>query len=675
MTRDPLPAVLAVALSLLFPVHSQASDVLAWWRFEDVPPGRWLEAQMGSRRRPFTTTADSSGHGHDLRTFNTRPTLYPPDTSPGFTPDVPTATVAGGTPNRGSVRFNGQQYLYTTDATVDGPLYVRPNAPFTVEGMFKLAALPYDYDGRPQVVLCKAASPVVDPVQLAVEDAPPLTTRPGGPASRPTTDRSAGQPSTRPATRPATTRAVTRPAFEGPTERVNDHPVQPIECYVAGTNAWPEPAGGVEVDRFAVVLVDAAGHSRVLQSDRPLTAGRWYGFAVVHDGRRAALYLADLTTAGGYERQSSTVVLRGGLYPCPGAWMVGCGLVDDVREDWFQGWVDEIRLSAGAIAPDRLLAAGTRPAPPPPASPAHGTGPAPDSVVHGLADPDVLLDAGTYYLYGTRDQVGFPVYTSTDLLHWARGPDVFRRRPGLWGVGRYWAPSVIKYHDRYYLFYSALGHLPASGQRLSHRICVAVADDPRGPFQPLVAPLPLIGKAVIDPAAFVDPASGHAYLYFVADMSENEVSQVFVAQLNDDLTGTVGEPVLCIQPSQAWEGKLWNEGPHVFQWQGVYVMTYSAQFWHGPDYGVGFATSRSPTGPWTKDPANPVLQHWRGLFGSGGDCVVPMPDGKDYAIVFHADGPPDSHRRDTYVDRLVVTPDPRLGVMLTPRAWSPPVRQ
>jgi hypothetical protein len=662
---------LAIASALLIPTVATAADTLAWWRFEDVPPGQWLAARMGGRRR-FTITADSSGHGHGLRTFNTDPTLYPPDTSPEFQPDVGSLTVTGGVANARSVRFNGQQYLYTVDATVDAPLYDRPNAPFTVEGMFKLAATPYDYDGRPQVVLCKAASPVADPVQLAVENAPPLTTRPSGPG--PSTTRASTRPAT---TRSTTTRAATLPAFEGPTERVNDHPVRPVECYVAGTNAWPEPAGGVPVDHFAAVLVDAAGRSHVLRSDQPMVADRWYAFAVVYDGRRAALYLDDLAAGGGYTQQATIARLPGGLYPCRGPWMVGCGLVDDVRQDWFQGWVDEVRLSAGAVPSDRLLAAGVRPAPPLPASASHGAGRAPDSIFHGLADPDVLLDGGTYYLYGTRDQVGFPVYTSTDLLHWNRGPDVFRRRPGMWGVGRYWAPSVMKFDDRYYLFYSCLGRLPASGERMSHRVCVAVADHPDGPFEPHAAPLPLIGKAVIDPAAFVDPASGHAYLYFVADMSENEVSQIFVVQLNDDLTGVVGEPTLCIQPSQTWEGKFWNEGPHVFRSTaggggGVYVMTYSAQFWHAPDYGVGFATSRSPTGPWTKNPANPILQRWRGLFGSGGDCVVPMPGGRDMAIVFHADGPPGSQRRDTYVDRLVVRPDPRLGVMVTPEAWSPP---
>ena len=669
--------VILIGLLLLACVASSyAVEPLAWWRFEDVPPGQWLDAQMGSRRRPFTVTVDSSGHGHAPRTFNTRPDLYPPDTSPEFSTDVPTEKLSNRLPDRRSVRFNGHQYLYTVDDSADVPLYERPGSAFTVEGMFKLAALPNDYDGRPQVLLEKASSPVVDTLQLAVETAPPLTTRPA--TSRPATTRSTTAPATKPSTRPTTrpaTLPVTRPAFEGPTERANDHPVQPIECYVAGTNAWPEPTSGVEVDHFAVTLVDAHKITHVLRSDQPLSAGRWYAFAVVFEGERARLYLNDLTNAGGYQPETTVVHLPGGLYPCRGTWSVGCGLIDDVRDDWYQGWIDEVRLSIGAVPAGQLLAAGSSPAPSRSVV-AAGVGAPPASVVHGLADPEVLFDQGTYYLYGTRDQVGFPVYTSADLLHWERGPDVFRRQPGMWGVNRYWAPSPIKYRGKYYLFYSALGHLADSGQRMSHRVCVAVADNPIGPFEPHVAPLPLIGKAVIDPSAFVD-VDGHVYLYFVADMSENEVSQIFVARLNDGLTGVVGEPVLCIQPSQTWEGKFWNEGPHVFQASGggrrgdVYVMTYSAQFWHSPEYGVGFATSPTPTGPWTKNPANPILQQWRGLYGTGGDCVVPMHDGRGLAILFHANGPPGSHRRDTYIDRLLVTPDVRLGVMLKPQAWSP----
>ena len=658
-----LPICCLVLLTLTAP--ARGADPLVWWRFEDVPPGQWLTADMGSRRRPFTTTADASGHGHGLRTFNTNPTLYPPDTSPEFQPDIGPTTVDGGTPNVRSAHFTGHQYLFTTDDRADAPLYAQRGLPFTIEGLFKIAARPEDWDGRPQTVLCKGASPVVDPVQLAAELNPMPTTRPATQA----TSRPATMPATtRSTTRPATTR-TTRPAYEGSTERVNDHPVQPFVCYVQGTNAWPNPAGA-PVNTFVVVLVDAANHRHVLRSDRPIDPAKWYAFAVVFDGTRATLLLTDPGTDD-YRPQGRSAPLPGGMYACRGAWMVGCGLLDDVRQNWWQGWIDEVRISSGAIDEGHLIAANTHAAQGPPRSSHGGDAPRPESVIDGLADPEVLLDGGIYYCYGTRDQVGFPVYTSTDLLHWERGPEALQRHRGQWAVNRYWAPSPVKYRGRYYLFYSALGHVAAAGERWSHRVNVGVAGNPEGPFEPHAGPLPLIGKAVIDPSVCL-AADGHVYLYFVADMSENEISQVFAARMNDDLTGIVGEPTLCIQPSQVWEGKFWNEGPHVFHTHGVYVMTYSAQFWHSPEYGVGFATSRSPTGPWTKNPANPILQRWRGLFGSGGDGVVPMPNGTDYAIVFHADGPPGTQRRDTYVDKLTVTPDPRLGVMLRPEAWSPP---
>lgn len=668
-------------------VVASAAEPLAWWRFEGISPGQWLTARRGSSRWPYSTIADASDRRHQLRTYNTDPWLYPPNTSPEFVTDVPTAVLAGGIPNKRSAHFTGKQFLYSVDATVDAPLYADGKAhPFTAEGMFKLEEMPYDYDGRPQTILCKEAAPKIDLIELAIENAPPLANRPAGPTTRPTTNRSATAPATTHTTRPATTQTTrpattqstqpattqsTRPAYNGPTERINDHPVQPIVCFVAGTNAWPEPAD-VPVDHFAVVLVDAHGHKHVLRSRQPLRAQHWYAFAVEFNGYRAKLLLSDLSSTS-YQLQTPSISLPGGLWPCRGRWMVGCGLIDDVRQDWFQGWIDEVRLSLGVQSPTRLLAYGAKTALAP-VTASHGYGGFPASIVHGLADPDVMLDHGIYYLYGTRDQAGFPVYSSTDLLHWKRGPEVFRCRRGMWGESRYWAPSVIAWHGRYYLFYSCLGPLSRSGGRMSHRVCIAVSDRPTGPFRPYIAPLPLIGKAVIDPDVFVDPATGHAYLYFVADMSENEISQIFVARLNDTLTATIGEPVLCIQPSQIWEGRFWNEGPDVFERNGIYVMTYSAQFWHSPDYGVGFATSRTPTGPWTKNPGNPIMQHWRHLFGSGGDCIVPMPKGQDMAIFYHADGPPGTRRRDTYVDRLRVTSDPHLGLMLKCVPWSPALR-
>ena len=45
-------------------------------------------------------------------------------------------------------------------------------------------------------------------------------------------------------------------------------------------------------------------------------------------------------------------------------------------------------------------------------------------------------------------------------------------------------------------------------------------------------------------------------------------------------------------------------------------------------------------------------------------CAAVAPDGKGMLIFFHAQGPPESKRWDTYVDRLLIEPDARLGVNL-----------
>ena len=53
-----------------------------------------------------------------------------------------------------------------------------------------------------------------------------------------------------------------------------------------------------------------------------------------------------------------------------------------------------------------------------------------------------------------------------------------------------------------------------------------------------------------------------------------------------------------------------------------------------PDYAVGYATSSSPTGPFTRAGHNPIMQRGEGLFGPGHGCAVQ--DGKgDWWFIYH----------------------------------------
>src|SRR4051812_30001221 len=100
---------------------------------------------------------------------------------------------------------------------------------------------------------------------------------------------------------------------------------------------------------------------------------------------------------------------------------------------------------------------------------------------HDFADPFFLQTPGGNYANGTAfpgpDGRIFPVLQSNDLVHWERlsGALVPLENPP--GVS-YWAPEVAEKDGRYYMFYSA----STSPSDEHHRLRVAIADQPDGPF-------------------------------------------------------------------------------------------------------------------------------------------------------------------------------------------------
>lgn len=224
----------------------------------------------------------------------------------------------------------------------------------------------------------------------------------------------------------------------------------------------------------------------------------------------------------------------------------------------------------------------------------------------GPADPDVILSNGTYYLYCTGDNVSYHVYTSSDLVHWTKKGRVFT--PGEKGV---WAPDV--YADPQggliYLYYT-----------VNKRIGVAVANSPEGPFDNRAK---LVDSA-IDAHLFRD-GDGRLYLYYV----ELPGSRINVQRMRTPLEKE-GDPVEVVRPTEPWEKKRGHvtEGPFMLKHNGTYYLLYSGTGADSPDYGVGYATSKSPTGPFVKFAGNPVIHRGGGVFGPGHGCVVTDAEGK-----------------------------------------------
>jgi beta-xylosidase len=335
-----------------------------------------------------------------------------------------------------------------------------------------------------------------------------------------------------------------------------------------------------------------------------------------------------------------------------------------------------------------------------------------------FGDPYVLHVKGDkYYMYGTGGdaKLGFAAYSSTDLVNWKNeGQVYYANNKNGWSEvdktwnGAYWAPEVYERNGKFYMFYSAQWKENPSNELENFRIGVAVADKPIGPFidiqdKPLFDP----GYPIIDANVLFD--NGKAYLYYsrccykhpvesdVATWAKNkgwyneiEESWVYGVELKPDFSGVIGEPVLMLRPpvsmkdQQAeWESRSvtskevnrrWTEGSVAFKKGDTYYMMYSANYFGGKNYAVGYATAKHPMGPYTKAGNNPVLQKnvaQGGIVtGTGHNSITYSPDGKEMFCVYHGRTSATGNKRVVFIDRMKILDDGKLvveGPLTTPQ--------
>jgi beta-xylosidase len=242
-----------------------------------------------------------------------------------------------------------------------------------------------------------------------------------------------------------------------------------------------------------------------------------------------------------------------------------------------------------------------------------------------FGDPFIMLHDGTYYAYGTASADGIEVYTSADLTVWqpAPGRRLALDRKDVWADKWFWAPEVYHVNGKFYMYYSADEH-----------ICVATGDSPLGPFRQAEQKPMIAGEKCIDNSLFIDD-DGKPYLFF--DLF-NDGLNIWVAEMENNLLDIKKETMQkCISVSQEWE-EVWprvNEGAFVVKHNGTYYMTYSANSYESPFYGIGVATATHVKGPWTKYDKNPVYQKAGDLVGTGHSAMFTDKDGK-LRIVFHS---------------------------------------
>ncbi|MEZ4640710.1 MAG: family 43 glycosylhydrolase [Caldilineaceae bacterium] len=172
----------------------------------------------------------------------------------------------------------------------------------------------------------------------------------------------------------------------------------------------------------------------------------------------------------------------------------------------------------------------------------------------------------------------------------------------------------------------------------SGRQCIsyAVSDHPAGPFvdlnpEPFVCQLDQGGS--IDPEPFVAP-DGSLYLLWKNDGSRAAACRVALQPAAQRRwTHAAGRTASPDPKDQAWEEPL-IENPTMYFHDGKYYLLYSANWYEGPNYAVGYAVCDSPSGPCTSPGhADPRLR-WAAR-GAGETSFFTDADGSLW-LAYHA---------------------------------------
>lgn len=234
-------------------------------------------------------------------------------------------------------------------------------------------------------------------------------------------------------------------------------------------------------------------------------------------------------------------------------------------------------------------------------------------------DPSVCRVGNDFYLVNSSFQYfpGVPLFHSTDLIHWEQigncltRPSQVKLSKASFSGGIY-APT-IRYNDG--TFYMITTNVTSKGNFLVH------TSDPRGQWSEPV----WLEQGGIDPSLYFE--DGKCYLV------SNPDNCIHLCEI-DPMTGKQLTP-----SRRIWTGTggRYPEGPHIYKKDGWYYLLISEG---GTEYGhkITIARSKFIDGPYTGNPANPILTHinmnaqLNPIQGTGHADLIQAPDGSWWMI-------------------------------------------
>lgn len=286
-------------------------------------------------------------------------------------------------------------------------------------------------------------------------------------------------------------------------------------------------------------------------------------------------------------------------------------------------------------------------------------------VPYSQADPYILKANGCYYVYATHSK-GVQLYKSKDLKSWDYLGLCFSKED----EKQYWAPSVIEFNGKFYMYVSTMKN--ESDDVHTQAIRVIESDNPETGWKFVKEILPPFS---ID--AHVVEFKGSLYIFYCNNDYESQRAgtYILVDKMVDPYT-VEGNPVPVVKPTldeEIYEKNRFKVGQHWHTIEGAFYLNkgdehyvmYSGSAYEKETYFIGYSFARGDVDDlrkldFKKMPADdvyaPVICKNDFLEGSGHNSVLEE-DGK-YYIVYHArdigDAIEGEDRRTFRIDDLIV---------------------
>ncbi|HEX7365574.1 MAG TPA: glycoside hydrolase family 43 protein [Pelobium sp.] len=293
------------------------------------------------------------------------------------------------------------------------------------------------------------------------------------------------------------------------------------------------------------------------------------------------------------------------------------------------------------------------------------------------------------------------------MANWKYEGVAYKGDSASWVKDCFWAPEVYERNGKFYMLYSANWKNNPTNELENFRLGIAVANSPTGPFKEMYdKPIFDPGYPIIDGNIYFAD-DGKTYFYYSRccykhpvnselatklkkEGKANEVQEswIYGVEIKPDFSDVIGEPVVLLRPpatladkqssledlsALAGEGediRRWNEGSYLFKHGDTFYMMYSCNYWRGEHYAVGYATSKSPLGPFKKADNNPVTQ---GNNNKGGDVyctghnmVLTLANGDLYSVYHGRTAETDSltgdKKRVAFLDKIEISANGELTV-------------